>query len=152
MDDTVNDAVKSALSFQRQRQLQLKKKCDLPTKIESQSNDFQLYGKQMNIYVRAVFLCHPYFFMHLIISVRFFQTHTHTQPTLFYSLTFSRKIGPRGWLCSAKTNETFNNNLAKRNIRRSADKITLYQNIQIQIQKQRGSLLDTSIFVWQSTC
>lgn len=38
-----------------QRQLQLKKKRDLPTKIESQSNDFKLNGMQMNIYVLDVF-------------------------------------------------------------------------------------------------
>lgn len=53
MDDAGNDAVKTAMSFQRQ--LQLKKKCDLPTKIESQSNDFKLNGMQMNIYVLDVF-------------------------------------------------------------------------------------------------
>lgn len=121
MDDAGNDAVKRAMSLQRQ--LQLKKKCDLPTKIKSQSNDFKLNGMQMNIYVLDGFSLHLHCFTRLIISGFFWNTQSEF---FFHSFATSRKIRPR-WLGWTKTNETFNNNSAQRN----ANEITLYQSIQI---------------------
>lgn len=74
MDDAGSDAVKRAMSLQRQ--LQLKKKCDLPTKIKSQSNDFKLNGMQMNIYVLDGFSLHLHCFTRLIISGFFWNTQS----------------------------------------------------------------------------
>lgn len=80
-----------------------------------------------NEYLRSRLFFLLYCFTPLIISVFFFK---HTKQSFFaiYSFCILQKFRPR-WVCSTEPNETFNNNLAKRNIL-SSNKITLYHDIQ----------------------